>query len=116
MAHALVVDDDRNNLDALADLVSLEGFETTKAEDLKKQLEQVQEQSSALDPNKTWEALDHMKEANSELAKQATEEAISKIASLTEAQFLRSARRGIPARLCPFIQPFCSESEPQPWA
>lgn len=62
-----------------------------KAQELQKQLEKVQEKSSAIDPNKTWEALDHMKESYSDLARQAAEEAIAKTGSLTEAETLASA-------------------------
>src|SRR5262249_44458432 len=66
-------------------------LEPTKAEELQKQLAQLKDQSSALDPNKTWEALDHIKESNSDLARQAAEEALSKTTSLTEAQTLANA-------------------------
>jgi hypothetical protein len=66
-------------------------LEPNKAEELQKQLSRLKDQSSALDPNKTWEALDHMKESNSDLARQAAEEALSKTSNLTEAQTLASA-------------------------
>ena len=46
-----------------------------KASELLKQLAQLQKDSSGYDPNKTWEALDHIKQANSDTAKQAAEEA-----------------------------------------
>ena len=62
-----------------------------KAEELQKQLAQVEKDSSAYDPNKTWEALDHIKQANSEAAKQAAEEAIQKTESLTQAETLAKA-------------------------
>src|ERR1017187_4802219 len=66
-------------------------LEEKKADELQKQLAQLKEQSSSLDPNKTWEALDHIKEANQDLAHQATEEALNKMTSLTEAQVLAGA-------------------------
>jgi hypothetical protein len=66
-------------------------LEDKKAEDLQKQLSRLREQSSALDPNKTWEALDHIKEANADLAHQAAEEAVAKTSSLSEAQTLANA-------------------------
>lgn len=66
-------------------------LDPNKADEMQKQLERLKEQSSAIDPNKTWEALDHIKESNSDVAKQAAEEAISKTTSLTEAQTLASA-------------------------
>jgi hypothetical protein len=66
-------------------------LEPTKAEELQKQLARLKEQSSAVDPNKTWEALDHIKEANSDLSRQAAEEAVSKTTSLSEAQTLAAA-------------------------
>jgi hypothetical protein len=66
-------------------------LEPKKADDLQQQLAELKEKSSALDPNKTWEALDHLKEANSDLARQAAEEALNKTTSLAEAQTLASA-------------------------
>jgi hypothetical protein len=66
-------------------------LEPEKAEDTQKQLERLQEKSSAVDPNKTWEALDHIKESNSDLARQAAEEALTKTKSLTEAETLARA-------------------------
>ncbi len=62
-----------------------------KSEDLQKQLAQVEKDSSAYDPNKTWEALDHIKQANSDSAKEAAEEAIKKTESLTQAETLAKA-------------------------
>jgi hypothetical protein len=66
-------------------------LDPNKADEMQKQLDRLKEQSSAVDPNKTWEALDHIKESNSDVARQAAEEAISKTGSLTEAQALASA-------------------------
>ena len=66
-------------------------LEEQKADELQKQLAQLKEQSSSLDPNKTWEALDHIKEANQNLAHEATEEALNNMTSLTEAQALAGA-------------------------
>jgi hypothetical protein len=62
-----------------------------KADDLLKQLSQLQKDSSGYDPNKTWEALDHIKQSDSDLAKQAAEEAEQKTESLTEAETLAKA-------------------------
>ena len=53
-----------------------------KADDLQKQLSQLQKDSSSYDPNKTWEALDHIKQSNSDAAKEAAEEALTKMESL----------------------------------
>jgi hypothetical protein len=66
-------------------------LEPDKADETQKQLERLQEKSSAMDPNKTWEALDHIKESNSDLARQAAEEVIAKVKSLTEAEALAGA-------------------------
>ncbi len=66
-------------------------LEEPKADDLQKQLANLQKRSSAADPNKTWEALDHMKESNSDFARRAAEEALSKTTSLTEAETLAAA-------------------------
>ncbi len=62
-----------------------------KADDLQKQLSQLQKDSSSVDPNKTWEALDHIKQSNSDKAKEAAEEAVQKTESLTEAETLAKA-------------------------
>lgn len=62
-----------------------------KADELEQQLAAMKKDSSGLDPNKTWEALDHIKEANADLAKQAAEEALNKTAELTQAQTLATA-------------------------
>jgi hypothetical protein len=66
-------------------------LEENKAVELEKQLSQMREESSGLDPNKTWEALDHIKQANADAAKQAAEEALNKLTSLTQAEALASA-------------------------
>ncbi len=62
-----------------------------KADDVLKQLSQLQKDASGFDPNKTWEALDHIKQSNSDLAKQAAEEASQKTEALTEAETLAKA-------------------------
>ncbi|HTB82338.1 MAG TPA: hypothetical protein VK742_01675 [Candidatus Sulfotelmatobacter sp.] len=62
-----------------------------KSDDLQKQLSELQKDSSGYDPNKTWEALDHIKQADSDAAKTAAEEAIQKTESLTEAETLAKA-------------------------
>jgi hypothetical protein len=62
-----------------------------KADDLQKQLSQLQKDSSGYDPDKTWEALDHIKQSNSDEAKQAAEEALTKTESLTQAETLAKA-------------------------
>ena len=62
-----------------------------KADDVQKQLSQLQKDSSSYDPNKTWEALDHIKQANNDAAKSAAEEAINKTESLTQAETLAKA-------------------------
>jgi hypothetical protein len=62
-----------------------------KADDMQKQLSQLQKDSSSVDPNKTWEALDHIKQSNSDKAKEAAEKAVQKTESLTEAETLAKA-------------------------
>jgi len=62
-----------------------------QADEVQKQLAQLQKDSSSYDPNKTWEALDHIKEANANAAKQAAEEALTKTASLAQAETLARA-------------------------
>lgn len=62
-----------------------------KANDLQNQLSQLQKDSSGYDPDKTWEALDSIKQSDSDAAKQAAEEALQKTESLTQAQSLAQA-------------------------
>jgi hypothetical protein len=62
-----------------------------QAEDLQKQLSQIKEDASAVDPDKTWEALDHVKESDADAARQAAEEALTKTTALTQAQSLAEA-------------------------
>jgi len=62
-----------------------------KADDLQKQLSQLQKDSSSVDPNKTWEALDHIKQSDSDKAEAAAEEVVQKTESLTEAETLAKA-------------------------
>jgi len=62
-----------------------------KANDVEKQLAQLQDDSSGYDPSKTWEALDHIKQSNADAAQQAAEEAAQKTESLTEAETLAKA-------------------------
>jgi hypothetical protein len=66
-------------------------LEERKADETQKQLANLEEKSSGLDPSKTWEALDHIKESDADLAKQAAEEALNKMATLSAAQTLASA-------------------------
>ncbi len=66
-------------------------LEENKADELQQQLSKLKEESSGLNPNKTWEALDHLKESNSDLARQAAEEALAKLTSLTRAETLANA-------------------------
>jgi hypothetical protein len=66
-------------------------IEDNKAEDLQKQLSQLQKDASSFDPNKTWEALDHIKESNSDAAKQAAEEALAKTTALAQAETFAQA-------------------------
>ena len=62
-----------------------------KADDLQKQLSQLQKDSSSYDPNKTWEALDHIKQSNADAAKEAAEEAVAKTESLSQAETMARA-------------------------
>lgn len=66
-------------------------LEENKANELEEQLARLGEQSSGLDPNRTWEALDHIKEANAELGRQAAEEALAKLTALTQSETLATA-------------------------
>lgn len=66
-------------------------IEEKKAEDLHLQLSQMEKRATGLDPGKTWEALDHIKESNTEAARQAAEEASSKMTELAQAETLANA-------------------------
>lgn len=57
-----------------------------KAQDLQKQLSQLQKDAAGYDPDKTWEALDHIKKSNSDQAQQAAEEALTKTDALAQAE------------------------------
>jgi hypothetical protein len=62
-----------------------------KAAELQKQLSQLEDDSLGYDPGKTWEALDHIKQSDSDEARQAAQEALDKTTSLTEAETLAKA-------------------------
>ncbi len=62
-----------------------------KALELKKELARLGKDSAARDPAKTWESLDHLKQANADLAKQAAEEAIQKTDAMKQAEALAAA-------------------------
>ncbi len=62
-----------------------------KALELKKELARLGKESAAKDPAKTWESLDHLKQANADLAKQAAEEAIQKTDAMKQAETLAAA-------------------------
>jgi len=57
-----------------------------KAEAEQEQLARVQKDSFGYDPDKTWEALDHLKQANADQARQAAEEILAKTEKLSEAE------------------------------
>jgi hypothetical protein len=62
-----------------------------KTQDVEKQLAQLQKESSSVDPDKTWEALDHIKQANTDVAKQAAEEAANKMETMSQAEAFTKA-------------------------
>lgn len=62
-----------------------------KALELKRELARLGKESAARDPAKTWESLDHLKQSNSDLAKQAAEEAIQKTDAMKQAETLAAA-------------------------
>lgn len=66
-------------------------IDAPKAAEMQKQLSQVQDDSMGYDPGKTWEALDHIKQSDSDEARQAAQEALDKTTSLTEAETLAQA-------------------------
>ncbi|HTV43556.1 MAG TPA: hypothetical protein VMF08_23535 [Candidatus Sulfotelmatobacter sp.] len=66
-------------------------IDAKKATEVKKQLSQLQDDSLGYDPSKTWEALDHIKQSDSDAAQQAAQEALNKTTSMTEAETLAKA-------------------------
>lgn len=62
-----------------------------RAEDLQEQLDRLERDADANDPAKTWEALDHLKQANADKASEAAEEAIKKIEALKQSEALAGA-------------------------
>ncbi|MFA6547190.1 MAG: hypothetical protein WCS99_22425 [Limisphaerales bacterium] len=62
-----------------------------KALELKKELARLGKESAAKDPAKTWESLDHLKQSNADLARQAAEEAIQKTDAMKQAETLAAA-------------------------
>ena len=62
-----------------------------QAEETRKQLSELQKDSAGLSPDKTWEALDQIKEADQTEARQATEEALAKTAALAQAGTMAEA-------------------------
>jgi hypothetical protein len=71
-------------------------LEEKKSNDLQNQLKKLEHDADARDPAKTWEALDHLKQANSDLAKQAAEEAMQKMNDLKHAEALAGALGMLP--------------------
>jgi len=66
-------------------------IDAPRAAELQKQLSQLQDDSLGYDPGKTWEALDHIKQSDSDEARQAAQEALDKTTSLAEAETLAKA-------------------------
>lgn len=62
-----------------------------KSAELEKQLAQLQNDASGFDPDKTWEALDHIKQADADAAKAAMDEAMTKNEALAKAETLAKA-------------------------
>jgi hypothetical protein len=67
-----------------------------KAADWRQDLSNLGKEASGVDPAKTWEALDHLAQSASNLARQAAEEAIAKTA-----QFAKAEALGLAAGLLP---------------
>jgi len=72
-----------------------------EAEVKRSELERLKEDASGFNPSKTWEALDHLKLSNQNLAEQAAQEALKKMAALTEAELLGNAVDKMPADAAP---------------
>lgn len=71
-------------------------LENERSEDLKDQLDQLERDADAKDPAKTWEALDHLKQANVDKAGDAAEEALKKIEALKRSEALAGALGAMP--------------------
>jgi hypothetical protein len=64
-----------------------------QADQTQKQLSELEKDSASFSPDKTWEALDQIKESDQNIAKQAAEEAVNKTAALTQAGTMAEAMK-----------------------
>lgn len=62
-----------------------------KASELQREMDRLKAESSGLDPQKTWEALDHLRQASRDAASRAAEDALGKLAGLAEAEAIATA-------------------------
>ena len=92
LRHPLEIGQLVQQLQAEVNVLSQEKIiDSQKSADLQKQLSQVENDSLGNDPGKTWEALDHIKQSDSDEAKQAAQEAITKTAEMSQAETLARA-------------------------
>jgi len=88
----------REQVDVLEEeqIISQEEAELKRSE-----LERLKEEATGFNPAKTWEALDHLKLSNQNLAEQAAQEALEKLSAITEAEMLGNAVDKMPKDASP---------------
>jgi hypothetical protein len=59
--------------------------------DLKEKISKLGEESSGVDPARTWEALDHLRQSTAETARKSAEETLAKLETLSQAETLAAA-------------------------
>jgi hypothetical protein len=92
LRHPLEIGQLVQQLQAEVNVLSQEKIiESQKSAELQKQLSQLENDSTGNDPGKTWEALDHIKQSDSDEAKQAAQEAITKTTAMSQAETVARA-------------------------
>lgn len=77
-----------SQIDALAEERIIE---PSKLSELKEQLSRLSQESSGLDPARTWEALDHLEQTTSEAARNSAAETEARLEALSQAETLAAA-------------------------
>ena len=91
-AGRLDIDDEIRQMTEQVETLEEENIiEEASAEELEKKLEDISREAQADDPVKTWEAMDHMEEKLSNLAKEAAQAALSQTEKAALAQALAEA-------------------------
>lgn len=68
-----------------------------KAKALVAETRRLEKEAAGIDPAKTWEAIDHLKQSNEHLAKQAAQESLAEAKALAAAEAIGKAADNLPA-------------------